>query len=93
MNNVDVIEIRAHRKLKALEIVQIILGIVLIIVGILTFFIDDIMASLYIVLSMLLFIMAFNNYKIYEHKKKAVLYATFALVTTVSAVVEILRML
>lgn len=93
MNNVDVIEIRAHRKLKALEIVQVILGIVLIIVGVMTFFIDGIMAALYVVLSLMLFIMAINNYKIYDNKKRAILYMVFAFITAASAVVEILGIL
>ena len=90
MKSANVIEIAPTRKLTAVEIVQLILLLLLIIVGIITFFIREIMPAVFIIFSLLLFIMAWTNYKIRKRKTIAVLYVIFGILTAISAILELL---
>jgi hypothetical protein len=54
---------------------------------------DGLILYLYIVLTLELAIMARNNYKEYKRPKLALLYGIFSVVTFISALIEILRLL
>ena len=93
MNNVDVIEVREFRKLTVLEKVQVALLILLIIVGIATFFISELIVAVFIILAVLLFIMGWTNFKIRKKTTFGILYFVFGLITAFSAILEILRII
>jgi 4-amino-4-deoxy-L-arabinose transferase-like glycosyltransferase len=91
MNNVEVIEIKNFNLKRFTLYLQIFLSILLLIFGIITmFFNQDFLMVVYILLSLVLFTMAWNNHKIHKRKYMTILYIMFGFVTLVSFIVEIL---
>lgn len=91
MNNVEVIEIKSLNYKKIALYTQIVLSLLLLIFGVITmFFNSDFMPVVYILLSLVLFIMAWNNYKIYKRKYITVIYLLFGIVTLISFILELL---
>jgi len=89
MNSVEVIELKPKKQPISITL-QIIFVIAVLISGIASLFIKELMPLLYAMLSLTLFTMAWNQYKISKKKKVAILYAVFGIITLVSAIWELL---
>lgn len=91
MNNVEVVEIKSFNSKKVLLYLQVFLSILLLIFGIITiFFNSDFMLGVYILLSLVLFMMAWNNYTIYKRKYVSILYTLFGFITLISFILELI---
>ena len=90
MNSVEVIELKAHRKLTILEKIQIALLILLSVAIVGTFFIKELIIGVYAIMAPLLFIMGWTNLKIRKKTAFALLYFVFSIVMIVSIVLELI---
>jgi hypothetical protein len=91
MNNVEIIEIKTFNSKKFFLYIQVTLSILLLIAGVITlFFNNDFMPVVYILLSLVLFLMAWNNLKIYKRKNVSILYGIFGIITLISFIMELL---
>lgn len=92
MNSVEIIELKPKRQPLSITL-QIIFVLAVLASGIASFFIKEIMPLFYAMLSCTLFTMAWNHYKLSNKKKIAILYIVFAVITLVSAILEVLELL
>lgn len=91
MNNVEVVEIKSFNSKKVFLYLQVFLSVLLLIFGIITmFFNKDFMIGVYLLLSLVLFMMAWNNFKIYKRKYISILYTIFGIITLVSFILELI---
>ena len=89
MNSVEVIELKPKRQPISITL-QIVFVIGVLISGVASLFIKDLMPLLYAMLSLTLFTMAWNHYKLSKKKKLAILYIVFGIITFVSTILEFL---
>lgn len=89
MNSVEVIELKPKKQPISI-VLQIVFVIGVLVSGIVTLFVKELMPLLYAMLSLTLFTMAWNHYKITKKKKLAILYVVFGIVTLVSTIWELL---
>lgn len=89
MNSVEIIELKPKRQPITI-ILQIVFVIGVLVSGVLTLFMKELMPLLYAMLSLTLFTMAWNHYKITKKKKLAILYIIFGFVTLASTIWELL---
>ena len=89
MNSVEVIELKPKKQPISITL-QIVFVIGVLVVGVVTLFVKELMTLLYAMLSLTLFTMAWNHYKITRKKKLAILYVVFGIITLVSTIWELL---
>ena len=89
MNSVAVIELKPKKQPLSI-VLQIAFVIGVLVAGVATLFMKELMPLLYAMLSLTLFTMTWNQYRIMKRKKIAVLYLVFGIVTLVSTVLELL---
>ncbi len=89
MNSVEVIELKPKKQPISITL-QIVFVIGVLISGVVTLFVKELMPLLYAMLSLTLFTMAWNHYKITNKKKLAILYVVFGMITLVSTIWELL---
>ncbi len=89
MNSVEVIELKPKKQPISITL-QIVFVIGVLVVGVVTLFVKELMPLLYAMLSLTLFTMAWNHYKITRKKKLAILYVVFGIITLVSTIWELL---
>jgi len=91
MNNVKFINVKTHDFKSITLYIQIVLIILLAIFGVITlFFNKDMLKVVYFILSAILLLMAWNNHKFYKRKYASIVYLSFALLTLVSGILELL---
>ncbi len=90
MKNVEVIEIKSFSFSRISLYVQLFLLIVLVGVGVASFFVsvDVILPILYGVLALLMLIMAYNNHKFFKRKYMTYIYLILSVILIGSTVVE-----
>lgn len=91
MNNVKVIEVKTYDLKKVTLYIQIVLIILLAIFGIITlFFNKEMIKAVYFLLASTLTVMAWNNHKFYKRKYLTIVYGSFAFLTLISGLLELL---
>ncbi len=88
MNSVEVIELKPKRQPISITL-QIVFVIGVLISGVASLFIKELMPLLYAMLSLALFTMAWNHFKLSNKKKIAILYIVFGFITLVSCIWEL----
>lgn len=91
MNNVEIVEIKSFNSKKFTLYLQIVLSILLLVFGIIAmFFNSNFIPLAYLLLSLVLFVMAWNNLKIHNRKYMTIVYILFGIVTLISFITELL---
>lgn len=91
MNNVEIVEIKSFNSKKFTLYLQIVLSILLLVFGIIAMFFNSKFIPLaYLLLSLVLFVMAWNNFKIHNRKYMTIVYILFGIVTLISFITELL---
>lgn len=90
MKNVEVVDLKLHSNKGVSLLIQVILVVLVLVFGVIQFFIPELITVLYFLLALTMFVMAYNNVKFFHKKYLTYIYIIVGIFVLVTTILELL---